>query len=469
MNRYIGITFGPITRTLGFTKSIRSIWAASYFFSHLAESVMRKYIDDGRTFFKPTITPMMREAKRHDTVGIFPDQYIFVADKDDNIASVRSHCDEALIVLAKKMAEALRKDVASCTNYLKENIKIYLVEYSMEGDEATVVNHIQNLLTSAEMRDVFSPHENTNLLARLFASDKDSLSKLFGVEVNKVTNLQEISYKNYVAFVSADGDNFSRTIAQSGKSECFADFSRALTTVVNIYGGQVIYQGGDDIAFYAPIYSPSLHTDLFGLIATIDDVFKSTVQDVVRPLGFHTSLSYGVAIAYEKHPMGETRQAAEELLGKAKKKEGKNAICWQMRKHSGQTSSGTMLKRYTNLHNACQELIAQSLKSMGDTDDETLFLHSLTFWLERQREALICILGGEQHKSMLDNFVANNFNEEGHVRHKEQMEAVKKVLLSHVEALHTPDEAVDYTCSILRYIELLLREEPQKGEKKNGK
>ena len=40
---YIGITLGPIERIIGYAKSTRAIWAASYLFSFLSKHIISNY------------------------------------------------------------------------------------------------------------------------------------------------------------------------------------------------------------------------------------------------------------------------------------------------------------------------------------------------------------------------------------------------------------------------------------------
>ena len=159
------------------------------------------------------------------------------------------------------------------------------------------------------------------------------------------------------------------------KASLFNVFGAELAKLVEDYGGQVIYQGGDDVSFYAPVYNEIKSLDIFGLIKQIDEALKNTISNNgdVKRLGISVSMSYGVAISYEKHPMAETRQLAEELMYEAKAIEGKNAIVWKLRKHSGQLAGGKISKNNKELFgNTCG--IRQYASWVEDE-----FLHSITY------------------------------------------------------------------------------------------
>ena len=71
--KYIGITFGPITRVTGSVKSTKALWASSFFFSYLAREIIRNFKE--REFVYPLVNDEL--INRRDGIGNFPDRYIF--------------------------------------------------------------------------------------------------------------------------------------------------------------------------------------------------------------------------------------------------------------------------------------------------------------------------------------------------------------------------------------------------------
>ena len=191
---------------------------------------------------------------------------------------------------------------------------------------------------------------------------------------------------------------------------------------------------------------------------------KNTISNNgdVKPLGINVSMSYGVAISYEKHPMAETRQLAEELMYDAKAIEGKNAIVWKLRKHSGQLAGGKISKNNRDLFKSTCGL--QNYASW--VEDE--FLHSITYWLNRYEVPLEYILkkevtpdanaatNGSVRKAMLENFIDKNFNEDVHDRSKDLLTGLIPILLDQ-SFEGKPEVAINYLHNALRYVGLLIR------------
>lgn len=448
--KYFGITFGPIDRVLSYAKSTRSIWASSYFFSDLAKRIVRPLYDAGCMFMKPFVDEKMFEPS---CVGRFPDQYVFEGTgRISSIETVREICDNVLCDVGNRMVRCLGLNLNKdqMFDYLRRKIKIYIVEYESEGDDSVaVVKAIQNMLSCAECRDIYPDIERNNYLSNLFEKKIFDLKNFFGLmDLKGFDSLPEVASNHYVVFVKADGDNFGKNLAlNKDLSDRFQTFGEKLRESVEDYGGQVIYQGGDDISFYAPLYNGN--EDIFCLLSGLDNELVKCLNGV-NITDNVPSLSYGVAISYEKHPMAETRQRAE-VLENAKDKQGKNCIVWELRKHSGQTSGGVIKKGPGNerLFVAIIDLIARSFS------ETQMFLHSVTFWLKRYEQPLQYILSQDNRETLLENFVKNNFNESIHDQHKTYFDSIKQMLCMESEN-NAPNDSIDYMHDLLRYVEHLV-------------
>lgn len=457
MKHYFGITIGPIGRVLAYAHSTRAVWASSYFFSDLARRIVEPLYKSGHRFLKPIVSDDL--FKGRDTVGRFPDQYVFEAREEDTIMSLAGHREGVLKDVAARMAKALNADEKKIEEYIDRTIKVYILELSADSSkfDGDVVLEMQNRMSCAECRDIFCDDEYRNWLSALFESDIPVLRTFFELDGLKgFDSLPEVAYNKYVAFVAADGDNFGRCMAALGdKAGLFNEFGAELRRLVFEYGGQVIYQGGDDISFYAPLFNEAQRLDIIGLIARLNNALKEIVSanPAVQESGIEVSLSYGLAISYEKHPMAETRQRAEELLGEAKSVDGKNTLIWELRKHSGQLAGGIVRKDGGNLFNELGGLV----QYVTWIDDE--FLHSLTYWLKRYETSLLYVLemqDATDRKKMLANFIAKNFNEDVHGQAREFLEAVQPLLLDESFAGH-PKAAIDFLHNALRYVGLIIR------------
>lgn len=224
-------------------------------------------------------------------------------------------------------------------------------------------------------------------------------------------------YHKYVAVVEADGDNTGETIKAIGEnavqirpfSEALFNFSKEATKKIIGYGGKPVYSGGDDLLFFAPVASmvdergkvmPTLKS-IFGLLKEIDDVFTRNIviftQNIVKNEKKDNdgnskvkkpSLSFGISVSYYKFPLNESRDTAYCLLRKAK--EGnKNKICFELRKHSGQSFPLTIDKSKSGSY--------------------TLFLNLMST-IPLDKELLTSLIFKLRINHLLLNQIANNKN-----------------------------------------------------------
>ena len=139
----------------------------------------------------------------------------------------------------------------------------------------------------------------------------------------------------------------------------------------------------------------------------------------------------------------------KNLLEEAKKTGNKNKINWKVRKHSGQTFGAMIDKNDPEELNKSVDLINASLGR------DSLFLHSVTYWLDSQLEMLSYILENEDadfRQQALQNFMNNNFNEGIHGNYESFLLRAQEYLLhfekgSGLRKLHV----------LLRYITLLIK------------
>lgn len=512
MTKYVGITIGPIDRIAEYSKSTRSIWASSYIFSFLAKSIITHLKTncsiENNNFLTPIITDdMFIESP----VGRFPDQYVIKVAENANaeyiIKEIYKATDNVLEEIARDIATALniKTNIDIVKEYLKRVIKVYAtIKESTKED--SIVSDFQATFAAMECFDTYQQMEPQNFLAEYFQTKAELLvndtklekfstilERSAQIKPNEIQDYENgdkdhelKAYQKYIAFVAADGDNFGKTIAKLGeKSKYFTDFSSDLRNAVYKYGGQTIFQGGDDIMFFAPIHNPKSElsnvTDIFSLINHIDKLFEKIVIKKLKEkdekgdsdwdgLIDKPSLSYGVAIAYYKHPMNETRQRAIELLHKCKYSYNRNAIAWEVRKHSGQTFSGVIDKKEEKPEEKEQSVFAQMLSLISksiptpnptnageDIDNNNIddnFLHSITHWIISHKEIIESVIlknPQKKKKKLLGNYFDNNFNEDSHESKKEFIKAIRNFLL--IKDLKEPCANLH---AILRYVELLI-------------
>lgn len=184
-------------------------------------------------------------------------------------------------------------------------------------------------------------------------------------------------------------------------SESLLNYGSQACEAIKKYGGFPIYAGGDDLLFIAPVVSSSDlqgTRTIFDLLSAIDGLYQSVDTEVGhlgRPLGLHTSISYGLSISYYKYPLYEALKSARELLfDKAKHVEGKNAIAWCLRKHSGSGFVGSLCKN-SEVYTSLSEL----MKTSVDESTVSAIAHKL-----RESQNLLDIVRNSNEKDRIKAF-----------------------------------------------------------------
>lgn len=497
--KYIAITFGPITRVISYAQSTKELWAASYLFSYLAKQVIEPFKD--RTFLLPQIAEEMYNKKLTKGAGLFPDRYIFQA-KDGDFEKLCDGCDKVYKQLGENIATAIKRpeEAIVITDYLKRTIKIYCLEKEFSSSE-NIVHLCEDLLGAMELQDLFLQKESCNYLSCFFKQVNNSFltddafeqgaARLFNtiieysaIELNsdkywkplleaneemiaknkKVRKIKRVSgsalvdekiislleqekslkpYHKYIAFVKADGDHLTKTIKGlkdqkrpvAELDKCLLTYNLQVIKLIEDYQGKAIFLGGDDLLFFAPVRNGE--KNIFTLLHDINSKFDSAMEKLPAP----PTLSFGISISYYKHPMFEAIEKAEELLSKAKGA-GRNSIAWYLQKHSGQVCQSIINKTHKEVYSRCTELIS---KGMIDKNSSENLLNSFTYWLMENKEIITYILeplqptSSEKEENVIKitliNYFNNSFNEPQHEKMETYIEALVQYLISATKAV----------------------------------
>ena len=88
MKKYIGITIGPIFKTMSLSSSPVALWASSYIFSLLSRTICENLVKDG-VDKNNIVTPYYDEDEpllaENNGTGLFPDHIIFNAENFDAV------------------------------------------------------------------------------------------------------------------------------------------------------------------------------------------------------------------------------------------------------------------------------------------------------------------------------------------------------------------------------------------------
>ena len=430
---YTALTIGPIYKTLRNAKKTREVWGGSYFFSFFMKEVIKKLLEKGIKK-DDIVTPYVEERifKEKNGVGLFHDRLIVKGD-------IEKKLKEAINEVIKEIEEKSKKKITK--KFLENYLQIHIVKKeafnplleinpyldvaelffkTQKTPKNELLEFIRNNLRNSFLeKDAFDKNRFESLpeiALSCVIKDKDFIRKklreyddkeeeVFNDDDIKKRLPENANYYKYIALVQADGDNMGRVIEDIGSDEKkLKEFSKTLfkfckeaTDKVKKFGGRMIYAGGDDLFFFAPVLDIKKNT-IFQLCEDLSSDFNERIKKL--NLKNKPTLSFGVGITYYKFPLYEARENAVNLLfNKAKKK--KNAIAFEIIKHSGQSFEGIVYKD-DKVFDKFLEIISFNEKF------DSNFLHSIYSKLLLYKVVFEKIMGDEKR---LKNFFKNNFNE----------------------------------------------------------
>ena len=228
------------------------------------------------------------------------------------------------------------------------------------------------------------------------------------------------THHRYIAIIHADGDNVGSSIKKLRNGQEVREFSESLfhfsvkaSMRIKKYRGTLVYAGGDDLLFFAPVLSGE--ESIFSLCRGLDEDFKSCMP--VKDEAFPPSLSFGVSISYHKFPLYEALEDSRNLLFETAKKwppgdklnRKKNALSLRLLKHSGQHIGQTF-----ELQSSTFEAFYLLLNL--DFSEENRFLSSIMFMLDKQQDVLDYLgsLPKKQRMERMTLMMDANFDEDIH-------------------------------------------------------
>lgn len=383
--KYVGITIGPIFKTIGEAISPAGLWFGSYFFSTVTKKLCEKLVEIPEVkIFSPFYSSNSNQNPQEDGIGRYHDRILFL-DNDSRLTSegLETIISKVKEEMTEKFGKFNTKEIRDFVdNYLRIDFVILNEETINEiiGKSGKAGNNIAIILNDAldalELMAAGKGRTDMNLFAPFFAGKKDNRncyikgSELFtdtklnsqlltsySDHASELKSIEDIALSRkkeenssdrspdgevaptrteYYAVVNSDGDKVGtllralcKDVEISEQSDRINSFSKAClkyageaAELVGKYGGMTIYAGGDDLLFIAPVHS------IFSLCSELDEMFKKTLKKGLEEVnlpdnGINVSLSFGVAIQYVKYPLYEALERARVQLYKAKESYGK--------------------------------------------------------------------------------------------------------------------------------------------------
>ena len=403
--KYIGITVGPIVKTLMLTTTPAGLWGASYIFSYFTKILIKQLEDCLKIPRESFLVPVSNNIVDNiiescPWAGLFHDRIIFrVNNSYDLLGKVDECIKNTKDIFKEKIIDSF---LANESNTLREEAKKYIKEYlQVQAIEKEIYEGSNPILELSQPLDVlelgqeYISNEAKNYILD-FLENRDSLEqkkteyrnqniknfikkiqKDDGINKNwhfleneKIITIDDIAgvdrktsnanaqTKNYFALVKADGDNLGKVLKNMEGSnveaniknfseKCFSYANKAFD-IVEQYGGKMIYAGGDDILFIAPVKKNE--ETVFHLIRKLNDKFIEKFKDFSfkedeeeKKMGF----SAGVMICYYKYPLNESLSGVLKQLDRSKDLTYKNTISIHFEKHSGK-QRGIQFRNFYN-------------------------------------------------------------------------------------------------------------------------
>lgn len=383
--KYVGITIGPIFKTIGEAISPASLWFGSYFFSTVTKKLCEKLVEIPTVkIFSPFYDSNSKQKPQEDGIGRYHDRILFLVD---NNTVIEGELQSIISAVKKEMAEKFGEfNSGQIENFINNYLRIDFVILNEKtineiiGKSGKAGNNIAIILNDAldalELIAAGKGRTDKNLFASFFAGQKGNRniyikeSKLFTDtrpnsqlvikhpdDSSDLKSIEDIALSRkkeensseeipdggvtptrseYYAVVNSDGDKVGTLLKalckdvdisqQSDRINSFSkaclDYAGEAAKLVGKYGGMTIYAGGDDLLFIAPVHS------LFSLCSELDEMFKKTLKKGLEEVdlpddSINVSLSFGVAVQYVKYPLYEALERARVQLYKAKESCGK--------------------------------------------------------------------------------------------------------------------------------------------------
>ena len=502
--KYVGITIGPIFKTIGEAISPAGLWFGSYFFSTVTKKLCEKLVEIPNVkIFSPFYNSNSNQNPQEDGIGRYHDRILFSVDGN---TVTEEKLQKIISAVKKEMAGKFGKfNSGQIENFINNYLRIDFVILNEEtineiiGKSGKAGNNIAIILNDAldalELMAAGKGRTDMNLFAPFFAGQKGNRniyikkSKLFtdtkpnsqlvikhpdrdfdlkaiediALSRKKEENSSEEvpdgevapTRSEYYAVVNSDGDKVGtllkalcKDLEISKQSERINIFSRACldyageaAKLVGKYGGMTIYAGGDDLLFIAPVHS------LLSLCSELDEMFKKTLKKGLEEVdlpddSINVSLSFGVAVQYVKYPLYEALERARVQLYKAKESCG-NRLGIELVKHSGKTVQ-------LMIENEKLDVIDGLIKYRATTNDQAL--ESVLYNL--QETEIIFRLLFEKTGQNIFNFqeykmrFLNNFNNPNQLSYHSYLNEIAKFFYDNY-LKYKPDtkEKVDGVCT----------------------
>lgn len=344
-----GITIGPIYKTILAAETTKGVWASSFIFSELSFQIARAIqsfalTEDGKNHLVELWSPAGTLPEQQDGYGIYPDRIFFIstltpADVNElftvpaiqSLALSLNDTDGSILVFLSQYLEInivqnRNTDVFSPEHILSLSDQLSLFEYRPTTSTDLNYKRFHTLINGIDNN---TPLYNTQFGSVRHFVSVEEIAKNTGANENKLCS-------HYFAVVLCDGDDLGKAIEKINSVESYQSFQSGMNTfveragqLVQEFGGQMVYAGGDDLFFFAPVLGKLKGDDLnqnssdphlsplIALVAQLQQDFSSCMSTAIP--GLEATLSFGIHIQYYKAPLYEGILKARSNLNQLSK------------------------------------------------------------------------------------------------------------------------------------------------------
>lgn len=538
MSDYIGITIGPIVKTLSFAETPAQLWYASYLFSSLTEKICENLSKEGFAI----LSPYYMKDKTNDGIGRYHDRIIVNVDchSNDEVENCICKAKEEIINIVVSDYDKVKSEYkdngikmpveekfyqdGEIIKFLNDYISVHWVRFDV--DNAKKENPILKsgyILDMLEQMPSLGANDDSNIFKIMFGGKSAHNQSVMSHSNEYMSNcrfLSELSLENlknfftkkhtfrsisdiagsdeekkefkkysYFAVVQADVDSMGNYInGLSGDDEikkfsekCFK-YVTSSAKIITDYGAMVIYAGGDDLLFLAPVENGE--KNVFDLICDIKKEFemafelKKTISEdtgdtheepnkddaAEKSNETEITVSFGVSIRYEKYPLYEAFESARNaLFGIAKGGSDKNSVAVDFSKHSGQAMKLCIpferFESFCNIIKKCQKPADDEIKKEQSEKQEEV-VNSAIYNIDLLKDLLINM----DNETVIMNVLNNQYDNKTQEAYRKYIEAISKELYDYlypnggrtVEML-CADGAVEEKYKKIKCFELMMR------------
>lgn len=184
--QYIGITIGPVVKTIAITSSPGGMWGASYLFSYIAKSICQQLVKaETPKVSLPVeniISPYLELDQNNNIinqrpgVGLFHDRIIFKTTEHVNSARLVAIIEKVKTEVGEKLYDDLIKfnevsdeqsEKDAVVAYVKAYLQIDFIETAIDGGENPLLT-LSSQLDAMELQQGFVEREACNYFLKLF-------------------------------------------------------------------------------------------------------------------------------------------------------------------------------------------------------------------------------------------------------------------------------------------------------------